>query len=271
MEKTGVFNVWIVKPGENSNRGNGIQVVNSLESLKTLLISEAGKSYILQKYIENPLLINKRKFDIRCYAMITSINNIIQGFFFQDGYLRTTSHEFSMENLSNNFIHLTNDAIQKHSQDYGKFENSNKLSYKDLQRYLDLHYSELNFSTQVLPKIKQIIKETISASFFRINQNKRTCCFEILGYDFMIDKDFRPWLIEVNTNPCLELASLNLRIIIPSLVENAFKLVVDSLFPPPGTQHGDSIQVNKFELIFHSEVDGKALSDYEKNSLKEGN
>ena len=40
-----------------------------------------------------------------------------------------------------------------------------------------------------------------------INKNNRRFCFEIFGYDFMIDKELKPWLIEVNTNPCIEESS----------------------------------------------------------------
>lgn len=76
-------NVWIVKPGENSNRGNGITVCRSLSQIINLVDSNVklnnGKrrSYIVQKYIENPLLINRRKFDIRCFSLITCINGNI--------------------------------------------------------------------------------------------------------------------------------------------------------------------------------------------------
>lgn len=38
----------------------------------------------------------------------------------------------------------------------------------------------------------------------KINKNNRSNCFELFGYDFMIDNQFKVWLIEVNTNPCLE-------------------------------------------------------------------
>ena len=86
---------------------------------------------IIQKYIKNPLLIHNRKFDIRCFSLMTSINGNMQGYFYQDGYLRTSCKEFTLDNLEERFVHLTNDAIQIHADDYGKFENGNKLSYTD--------------------------------------------------------------------------------------------------------------------------------------------
>lgn len=252
-------NTWIIKPGENTNRGNGIIVCNTLESILEVIKPVENKSYIIQKYLENPLLINKRKFDIRCYAMITSISGVIQGYFYLDGYLRTASQEFIIDDVNNLFIHLTNDAIQKHSADYGKYENGNKLSYRSFQRYLDINHPEVNFFTQILPKIKEIIKETILASFMFIDKNKRMHCMEVFGYDFMIDSEFMPWLIEVNTNPCLELSSPYLKILIPAMIENAFKIVVDSVFPPPTGSYLEDIVVNRFELIFHQEKEGKEL------------
>ena len=47
--------------------------------------------------------------------------------------------------------------------------------------------------------------------------------FEILGYDFMLDDNFKLVLIEVNTNPCLETESPLLARIIPELIDNTFK------------------------------------------------
>lgn len=56
-----------------------------------------------------------------------------------------------------------------------------------------------------------------------MDPQRRQFSFEIFGYDFMIDEDLKPWLIEVNTNPCLELSSSYLARLIPAMVENSIK------------------------------------------------
>jgi tubulin polyglutamylase TTLL1 len=56
----------------------------------------------------------------------------MKAYFYRDGYIRTSSKEFSMNNLTNKYVHLVNDAIQKYSEDYGKYEAGNKLSYWEL-------------------------------------------------------------------------------------------------------------------------------------------
>ena len=48
----------------------------------------------------------------------------------------------------------------------------------------------------------------------------------------MVDEALKPWLIEINTNPCLEESSQLLRQLIPRMVNDAFKLTLDPLFPP---------------------------------------
>lgn len=261
--KGGLQNIWIIKPGEFTNRGQGITVCKTLPEINAIIKPAEGKTYILQKYIEKPLLIHKRKFDIRCYALVTSVNGVLQGYFYLDGYLRTTSSEFSIRDIKNPLIHLTNDAIQKNSSEYGKFESGNKLSYRDFQRFLDQQHTErnINFIGNILPKMKEIVKETVCAAYLAIDPKKRMHCMEIFGYDFMIDRKFRPWLIEINTNPCLELASPYLSSLIPAMVENALKICIDSIFPAPLGQYLENCPVNRFELIFHQETDGKKIQE----------
>lgn len=91
----------------------------------------------------------------------------------------------------------------------------------------------------------------------------------------MFDDDFKVYLIEVNTNPCLELGCPLLARLIPGMVENALRLVVDPLYPPPENWSqkkcvvNDVCPDNKFELVFDEKVDGPYLKDLmkEKNNI----
>ena len=76
-------------------------------------------------------MINRRKFDIRTYALMVSVNGNIKVYIYEEGYLRTSSTEYSLHDLGNKFIHLTNDAVQKKAHNYGKFESGNKISYNE--------------------------------------------------------------------------------------------------------------------------------------------
>ena len=88
-----------------------------------------------------------------------------------------------MKNLTNKMIHLTNDAVQKKSQDYGKYEPGNKLSFADFQRYLDTVYNsneggtKYKFWQQAYPEMKKIATDAIKAVFNKINPNRKDFSF----------------------------------------------------------------------------------------------
>jgi tubulin monoglycylase TTLL3/8 len=92
--------------------------------------------------------------------------------------------------------------------------------------------------------------------------------FELFGYDFMIDTDFNVWLIEVNTNPCLETGWVQLHRVIPPMIDNVFRIAVDPYFPEPYTKRYssfDSSWENRFELIFSEPVDGEKFKPPEQD------
>lgn len=64
----------------------------------------------------------------------------------------------------------------------------------------------------------------------KINPYRRKNCFELFGLDFMLDSDLNCWLIEANTNPCLEETSKILETLLPRLIDDMFKLTIDKVF-----------------------------------------
>lgn len=268
-------NVWIVKPGENSNRGNGIEICQSMDEVNGLL-ADLGEFHtkIVQKYIEHPLLYNKRKFDIRCYSLVTALNGKVKGYFYREGYLRTASKEFSLKSLGSRLVHLTNEAVQRNYDEFGKFEPGNKLTYSELQRYLDsspgLAELHIDFSLHILPQIKRLVTDSMRAVHGKLDPNGRQYTFELFGYDFMIDSEFHVFLIEANINPCLEILSPVTARIVPAMLDSALRIAVDPVFQPPPdvplarrSTVGDILPEIKHELIYDSEVDAPELEKLE--------
>lgn len=156
---------------------------------------------------------------------MTSVCGSLKAYWYQEGYLRTCSKEFSYD-PSNIYGHLTNDAIQKKHKDYGKYEPYNKLSFSELEVFLKS--KEISFADTVA-RMKELALMSIKAAEDHLKCDKNNICFEIFGYDFLIDSKGKVWLIEINTNPCLEFSGSLLSRIIWHMVENSLAIAVDPL------------------------------------------
>ena len=77
------------------------------------------------------------------------------------------------------------------------------------------------------------MSDTIHACYNLIDPNKRQHSFEIFGFDFMLDENFKVYLIEANTNPCLETTCPILQKIITDVIDSGIRIALDPLFPPP--------------------------------------
>ena len=72
--------------------------------------------------------------------IMSRLHGRLRAYWFSEGYIRTSSYEYNIEEVCDEMIHLTNDAIQKGDPNYGKYEEGNKISYAEFQRYIDSTY-----------------------------------------------------------------------------------------------------------------------------------
>jgi hypothetical protein len=182
---------------------------------------------IIQKYIERPFLYKGRKCDIRIWVLIT---HKMEVYMFKEGHLKASSVNYNADNFDS-FVHITNYSLQKYNKCFSKFEKGNEISFKKFQEYLNSKENSFNFREEIFPKFIEIIKHTMLSAKNKINLNNRNYCFEIFGYDFMMDEDKNIYLIEINTNPGLEISSEIIAELIPRMIDDALRLTVDDLFP----------------------------------------
>ena len=232
------YNLWIIKP-VNYNRGQFIRICNNFDSItKSIKNLYEGNNFlpkinnnlnksenffskiIIQKYLENPLLYKGRKFDMRIWVLLNYDLNI---YVFNEGHLKSSSELFNLYN-NNLFIHLTNYSIQKHNKNFEKFEQGNEISFKDFEKNCNVSMKE------ILPKIYDIIIFSMKSVKEIINVHKHKFCFELFGYDFIFDKDFNPFLLEINTNPGLEFSSNLMNNLLPRMIDDLFRLTIDKIF-----------------------------------------
>jgi tubulin polyglutamylase TTLL9 len=198
--------IWIMKPAGKA-QGKGIFLVTSLNQLYKWKNSLKGgeenaidETYVCQRYIYNPLLLGGKKFDMRVYALVTCYNPLT-AYLYRTGFCRFTSFKYSLnpEDLNNNQIHLTNVAIQKQSTTYDR-QIGGKWYFRELKTYLMGRYSEEQVNS-MFDGIQNIIIKCFYAVQSVIAKDRH--CFELYGYDILIDENLKPWLIEINSNASL--------------------------------------------------------------------
>eukprot|EP00891_Asterochloris_glomerata_P009698 jgi/Astpho2/9698/Aster-x0408 len=250
-ESSGV--VWIVKPS-GRNRGNGIEVVGSfIEIEKHLRLAKPDTQWVVQKYIERPLLIGGRKFDIRSYVLLAPDHKV---YMFRESYVRTSSTPFDIANLADRSAHLTNDAVQINFDHYGSFEDANKLTMEALQ---ELFAGQMDLKGDIVPQMRECARHAFTAVLSKLNPLRRQWCFELFGLDFMIDADFKVYLIEVNTSPALVRHGEVLKDLLPRVIEEVVQKAVDPYFPAPTPEAAAHLQpLSSFELLIDT-PDGRNM------------
>lgn len=116
--------MWIMKPTSRS-QGKGIFIINKLAQIKKWSSQSRWaqmplkEAYVISRYVENPLLIGGKKFDLRLYVLVTSYRPL-KAYQYVHGFARFCNVKYTNDNvdLDNPFIHLTNVAIQKHNEEY---------------------------------------------------------------------------------------------------------------------------------------------------------
>ncbi|XP_065890894.1 protein polyglycylase TTLL10-like isoform X2 [Dysidea avara] len=225
--------VWICKPNA-ANQGKGIFLVKDLDQLKIQLLQDQKNckatrrpvARIVQWYINNPLLLDQRKFDIRMYLLIVSARPYVV--LWHQGYIRLSCLPYQCDSAELG-VHLTNQYVQKRQPLYNDTETI--WSMEQLQDYIDKHlaHSYSLHSNWVQSELMPAMCRIMLTCFHTIKDklHNRLGYFELLGFDFILDATLKLWLIEVNVNPALHTKNATLQRIIPPMLEETVDIVVE--------------------------------------------
>ncbi|OMJ90248.1 hypothetical protein SteCoe_7452 [Stentor coeruleus] len=223
----GINNIWILKPAGLS-RGRGIELYNHLDELKDKLQKEG--QWVIQKYLENPLLVKKKKFDIRQWVLVTSWNPLT-AWFYDKCYLRFGVEDYSINDIKNRFIHLTNNSIQKYSENFDKSDIEGNMWHSDqFAEYLHNVEGHNIWEDTIKPNIKKIITHSLECVQDMVDGRKGSC--ELYGYDIMLDDQYNPWLIEVNCSPAMDYSTPITEFMVKDVMDDTIKIMVDYYYAP---------------------------------------
>uniref|UniRef100_A0A0G4I6S9 Tubulin--tyrosine ligase-like protein 9 n=1 Tax=Chromera velia CCMP2878 TaxID=1169474 RepID=A0A0G4I6S9_9ALVE len=204
--------VWIMKPVGRS-QGKGIFLFDKLSQIsewkrESRLRQQENnqqvapvESYVVQRYVEEPLLIGGKKFDLRLYVLVTSYAPLT-AYLYRSGFARLSHTHFSMasiESMNNISMHLTNVAVQKQTANYDT-DRGGKWPVRQLKLHLISKFGA-EPTAELFNQIALIIVRSLCAVQKSMINDKH--CFELYGYDILIDANLKPWLLEVNASPAL--------------------------------------------------------------------
>ncbi|NXG22137.1 TTLL3 monoglycylase, partial [Grallaria varia] len=243
----GNLNVWILKPSAKS-RGRGITCATRLEEVLQLARGCTTPSvrvceWVVQKYVEQPLTIFNTKFDIRQWFLVTD-GNPLTVWFYQDCYLRFCSQPFSLHHLEHS-RHLCNVSIQKQyktsPQQDPRVPPDRVWSSKQFQGYLAQLGQGDAWHQVMVPGMKAAIVNSLRCAQDHMGFRKGS--FELFGADFLVGKDYQPWLLEINSCPTMSPSSAVTRRLCANVQRDTLRLVLNCKDNP-------SCSTGAFELIY---------------------
>lgn len=200
---------FILKPTDRGE-GNGIVVMDSYRKLPNWKADfPQNDEVVVQTYLNNPFLIQEKKWDMRTYVLVTSIHPL-RVYMYRDGLVRFASSKYdaSAKDGGKKTAFLTNTSVNKKT---GINVDELTWSYTRTWEYL----KNIGVEPNVLwDRIEKAIVKVLMSSEpaflrrFKSLRNDYQCsnCYQLLGVDVIVDDDLIPRVIEVNGEPSMQLS-----------------------------------------------------------------
>jgi hypothetical protein len=199
--------LWIMKT-IGMSRGRGIKLVSSIDDVTYSV------PVVVQQYVDRPLLLAGRKFDLRLYVCVTQFNPL-EAFLSSIGFARMAPSPYSLDagKYTDLTVHLTNTAVSEAVASGG----GNKISLEQLQQANEVHPWPTTWA-----RVRSTVLRTLVGVEDKIPRT--TGAFELFGFDVLLDTDLKPWVLEVNASPSMEMYGALDRELKPRLIGDVLEL-----------------------------------------------
>ncbi|KAI8046169.1 tubulin polyglutamylase TTLL13 [Drosophila gunungcola] len=224
---------FILKP-DSGAQGRGIWLTNDLKTIG------AHERLICQTYIHRPLLIDGYKFDLRVYTLITSVDPL-RIFVYNEGLARFATNKYvepTPGNSNDLYMHLTNYSVNKRNSHYELCDNDDcgsKRKLSAINNWMRRHNYDVD---EFWSNVDDVIIKTVLSAWPVLKHNYHACfpghdkiqaCFEILGFDILVDWKLKPYILEVNHSPSFHTNEQVDREVKRPLIRDTLNLVSTSL------------------------------------------
>ena len=231
-------NLWILKPAGLSS-GRGVRVMWRNDELRRFCRENHGDppggeadgriGYIAQRYIQNPLLLEGRKSEIRLYWLIACLDPLLV-LMYREGTVRLNSLPFRLDDFDNVLIHVTNVYQQKRHPDYDP-SIALKWGFPELQSCIagERRLADSAFVEQKLkPQFRRYLAFVVRSVLELLRKRPPWgLYFGVYGADLILDDTLHPWLTEIQKGPGLSHDDPIKKGIVPEMLCEAASIVLE--------------------------------------------
>ncbi|MCC5986327.1 MAG: hypothetical protein JJT95_01505 [Pararhodobacter sp.] len=191
---------WILKP-RNSSRGRGISI------LPDAALAPVDRAFMVQRYLDRPHMIRGHKYVLRFYVVFTSVEPL-RVYLYEEGFAKLASHPYAPDDITDLYSHLTNPDVNATNT-----ESESPVIFIPMRDYRPWLREQGHDDAALFERLHDLVRiSTVSAREYMrrrsatLNADTRRC-FELIGLDVMVDAELKPWILECNLSPSLDVCA----------------------------------------------------------------